>query len=377
MPVPPKKPCNWLLHGLESATEMADSSLAQRESTATDLHRPKVFTDQLLQWLRGRGHVLIVTHDHPDPDALASAMALKHLILVQTGQPTTVAYGGVVGRGENRVMVESLEIDIVPLDSLDLDRFPVVCMVDTQPGTGNNSFPVERPVHLVIDHHPCLEACQKVRWVDVREDYGATATMVFEYLLAQKVNFGTKLATILFYAIKSETQDLGREWSRADRRAYMYLLPLANNRILFDITHPEVPRAYFRHFHQAIHNALIFGDILVFNLFDIDNPDMVAEMADFLLRVDEVAIVMGLGRFRDTVVLSFRTLRPDLNAGEVMQAVVTGLGTAGGHGMMAGGQIRGTDGSREAQEHLAQTLTQRLLAHLGRYPAPGLPLVSD
>ena len=77
------------MHGLESATEMADSSLAQRESTVTDLHRPKVFTDQLLQWLRGRGHVLIVTHDHPDPDALASAMALKHLILVQTGQPTT------------------------------------------------------------------------------------------------------------------------------------------------------------------------------------------------------------------------------------------------------------------------------------------------
>jgi nanoRNase/pAp phosphatase (c-di-AMP/oligoRNAs hydrolase) len=321
--------------------------------------------------------VLIVTHDHPDPDSLAAAMALKHLITVKTGQPTTVAFGGIIGRGENRAMVHELDIELVPFDALDMDRFEVVCMVDTQPGTGNNSFPCGREVHLVIDHHPRRDSCQTVPWVDVREEYGASATILHEYLLTQGVSFSTKLATILFYAIKSETQDLGREWSQADRKAYLQLFPLANNRILFNILHPQVPRAYFAHFSHAIRNAVIYGDVLVFNMFDVDNPDMVAEMADFLLRADEIATVLGMGRYDGSAVLSFRTLRSDLNAAELMQSVVAGLGTAGGHGMIAGGQIRGLGGERESQQQLEQTLTHRLLQQLGRYPAPGLPLVAD
>jgi len=342
-----------------------------------DLQSTVEFTEKFLGWMRGRGAVLIVTHDHPDPDSLAAAMALKHLITIKTGQSTTVAFGGMIGRGENRVMVEKLEIDVVPLGSLDLDRFPVVCMVDTQPGTGNNSFPTDRRVDLVIDHHPARESCRNVRWVDVRDQYGATATMMYEYLEAQGVSFGTKLATILFYAIKSETQDLGRDWIRADRRAYLKLLPLVNNSILFDIVHPEVPRAYFAHFSHAIRNAMIYKEVLVFNLYKIDTPDMVAELADFLLRVDEVKVVLGMGHYRDGVVLSFRTLRHDLNAGEIMQAVVEGLGTAGGHGMIAGGQIPNTAGNHETLARLEQTLTHRLLQKFGCYPVPGIPLVAE
>jgi len=345
--------------------------------THVDLTRTREFTEKFLGWMRGRGAVLIVTHDHPDPDSLAAAMALKHLITVKTGNPATVAFGGMIGRGENRVMVEKLEIDLVPLDALDLDRFHVFCMVDSQPGTGNNSFPADRKVDLVIDHHPVRASCRDVQWIDVRDEYGATATMMYEYLEAQEVTFGTKLATILFYAIKSETQDLGRDWIRADRRAYLKLLPLVNNSILFDIIHPEVPRAYFAHFSRAIRNALIYKDVLVFNLYAIDTPDMVAELADFLLRVDEVKVVLGMGYYEDQMALSFRTLRNDLNAGEILQSVVAGLGTAGGHGMIAGGQIRGMSGERESQRQLEQTLTHRLLRQLGRYPVPGVPLVAD
>lgn len=342
-----------------------------------DLQRSRDFSGRFIEWVRGKGAVLIVTHDHPDPDALAAAMALKHLILMKTGETATVAYGGVIGRGENKVMVEELEIDLVSLEDLDLDRFQVVCMVDSQPGAGNNSFPSDRVVHLVIDHHPPRKSCASCRWVDVREEYGASATILFEYLVAQKVSFGTKLATILFYAIKSETQDLGREWSRADRSAYLQLLPLSNNRILFDITHPEVPREYFSFFCKAISNARIYDDVLIFNLFDIDNPDIVAELADFLLRVDEIKIVLGMGRFNASEVLSFRTLLSDIRAGEVMRTVLAGLGTAGGHGMIAGGQIKSMPEGREAQLELEETLTHRLLQCLHRSERHCSPLVAS
>lgn len=342
-----------------------------------DLHRSREFSNGFIEWLRGRGAVLIVTHDHPDPDALAAAMALKHLILVKAGNKATVAYGGVIGRGENKVLVEKLEIDLVPLEGLDIRQYQVICMVDTQPLAGNNSLPRDCKVDLVIDHHPLRDSSRDSRWVDVRDDYGASATILLEYLLAQEVVLWPKLATILFYAIKSETQDLGRDWCPADRLAYLHLLPLSNNRILFDIIHPEVPREYFAAFSLAIRNARTFGDVLVFNLYTINNPDIVAEMADFLLRVDQIKIVLGMGCYQDDEILSFRTLLGDIRAGEIMQAVVDGLGTAGGHGMIAGGQIRSTSGEESAQRELEQLLTERLLNYLERPVLPGRPLVAE
>lgn len=342
-----------------------------------DLTRSREFSEKFIEWMRGKGRVLIVAHDNPDPDSLASAMALKHLILKKTGQTVTIAFGGIIGRGENRVMVRELEVDAVQLDTLDLDDYGVVCMVDTQPGTGNNSYPADRPVHVVIDHHPLREISTSCRWSDIRTEYGACATILVEYLLAQNVSFGTKLATILLYAIKSETQDLGREGVKADREAYLHLLPLANNRILFAITHPKVPREYFFSYNKAMENSRIYDGVLVFNLYDIDNPDIVAEMADFLLRMDGIEIVLGMGRYGETEVLSLRTQTHEVMAGELIRKVVDGMGTAGGHHKTAGGQIRPMQGNAAVQKELEATLTRRLLETLGLKGGRGRKLISS
>lgn len=331
----------------------------------------------LIEWIRGRGKVLIVTHDNPDPDSIAAAVALRHLLLVKTGQNAVITYGGIVGRGENRSMVELLEIPLVPICKLDLEQFAVVCMVDTQPNTGNNSFPADRPVHLVIDHHPSKADLSSVCWVDIRTHYGASATILYEYLCQQGVSLNTKLATSLFYAIKSETQDLGREWSKADREAYLKLLPLSNNRILFNIIHPEVPRDYFSAFSKAIENSLIYGPVLVFNLRRIVNPDLVAELADFLLRQQGVRYVLGMGWYEGMQILSMRSLDADAKLGQAIQQMVEGLGTAGGHGMVAGGQIREMSEDETAQKELERLLTRRLFKALGLPSVPGEPLLLD
>ncbi|MBE0597388.1 MAG: DHH family phosphoesterase [Desulfuromonadales bacterium] len=343
--------------------------------TGLDLPRSREFSSQFIEWMRGKGRVLIVAHDNPDPDSLASAMALKHLIVKMTGQAVIIAFGGIIGRGENRAMARELEIDAVSIDGLDLDQFGVVCMVDTQPGTGNNSYPADRPVHLVIDHHPARELCTRCRWSDIRDHYGACATILFEYLQAQQITFGTKLATILFYAIKSETQDLGREGMKADREAYLQLLPLANARILFNITHPKVPREYFSTYNKAIENSRIYDGVLVFNLYEIDHPDIVAEMADFLLRMEGVEVVLGMGHLDDAEFLSLRTQTHDIMAGDVIRRTVDGLGTAGGHHTTAGGQIRPLVGGQSTQRELELSLTRRLLEVLGRKPVRGRRLI--
>ncbi len=331
--------------------------------------------DRLVDGVRGKGRILIITHDNPDPDALASAVALRHLLLMGTGEEAVIAFGGVIGRSENRLMVDALELDLVPIGELDFDDYPVVCMVDTQPGTGNNSYPQDRPLHLLIDHHPQRQDYADICWVDVRPQYGASATILFEYLRAQDIYLGTRLATCLFYAIKSETQDLGREWSKADREAYLHLLPLANNQILYRLSHPPVPNDYYSTFHRAIDNATIYGKVLVFNLFQIDNPDLVAELAEFLLRQEEVDYVMGLGWYAGDELISVRTTDPDARLGSVIREMLDGMGTAGGHGMMAGGQIRAVEEDRGSQKELERLLTLRYIKILGQQTEPGVALL--
>ncbi len=332
---------------------------------------------ELIEWVRGRGKVLIVTHDNPDPDSIAAAVALRHLLLVKTGQDAVITYGGIVGRGENRSMVELLEIPLVPICELEIEQYPVVCMVDTQPNTGNNSFPADLPVHLIIDHHPVKSDLSGVCWVDIRTHYGASATILYEYLCQQEVSINTRLATSLFYAIKSETQDLGREWSKADREAYLKLLPLSNNRILFDIIHPQVPRDYFSAFRTAIESSMVYGSVLVFNLHRIHNPDLVAELADFLLRQQGVEYVLGMGWYEGMQILSMRTLDQNASLGLVIQQMVEGLGTAGGHGMVAGGQIRDMDDDDSSQQELERLLTRRLFKALNLASVPGEPLIVE
>ena len=330
---------------------------------------------QVIEWVRGRGKVLIITHDNPDPDSIAAAVALRHLLIVKTGQNAVLTYGGVIGRSENRNMVEQLDIPLIPISELDLKQFQVVCMVDTQPNTGNNSWPIDLPVHFVIDHHRPKSDLSAVCWVDIREEYGASATILYEYLTSQGVAINTRLATCLYYAIKSETQDLGREWSKADREAYLKLLPLANNRILFKIVHPQVSTAYFLSFRKAIDSARIYGSALVFNLHEIENPDLVAELADFLLRHKGVDYVLGMGWFEGTQILSMRSLVPEAKLGLIIQDIVAGYGTAGGHGMVAGGQIRMMNLDKKAQEQLEDILTVRMLKALGLEDHIGIPLV--
>jgi nanoRNase/pAp phosphatase (c-di-AMP/oligoRNAs hydrolase) len=341
-----------------------------------DLTHSATFSSHFIEWVRGKGAILIVTHDHPDPDALATAYALRHLILMKTGQEAVIAFAGVIGRSENRAMVRELEIEAVPLGTLTLRDFPVVCLVDAQPGTGNTSLPAGCRIDLVIDHHPLRTQTGTCRWVDVRPGYGASATILYEYLRAHDLMIATKLATILFYAIKSETQGLGREWSAADRDAYLNLLPLCNNHILYRITHPSLPQGYFARVNIALESARIYGDVLVFNLRQVDHPEIVAEMADFLLRAEGVELVLGLGEFAGEGVLSMRTSDPTVNAGQLIQQVTAGYGSAGGHGQVAGGQIPELPRDENERMNLETELVRRLLAALGKTHIPPRLLLS-
>ncbi|BCG47395.1 Kef-type K+ transport system protein [Citrifermentans bremense] len=335
------------------------------------------YTDSLLTWVSGRGRILIVVHDNPDPDSLASAMALRHFFAMKLNREAVIAFSGMIGRSENLAMAKLLQIPLTPLPLIDLKLFQVICLLDTQPGTGNNSLPAGIRADIVIDHHPMRESSASCRWVDIRPDYGTTATILYEYLKVQGVSIGTKMATALFYAIKSETQDLGREARRADRDAYLDLFPLANKTLLNSITRPSLPREYFISLHNALEHATFYGEVLVASLKVIQFPEVVAELADLLVRLEGTETVLCLGHYSSELVLSIRTSNEEINAGELIRKLVAGIGAAGGHGMMAGGKIDLSDNSEQAIHELENLLTERLLTELQISSLEPVPLVPE
>ncbi len=328
-----------------------------------------------IELLRGRSNLLIYMHDNPDPDAMAAAMGLKHLVENTTEINATLALGGIVGRAENRAMVDKLKVPLIPAEVLNTDHFDTIAVVDSQPGTGNNSLPSTRSVDIVIDHHPAREESVRAPWCDIRPQLGATSTIVLQYLREQNIPLNTSLATALFYAIRSETRDLGREATPAERDAYLFLIPMVDHHLMFRIQQPKVPREYYGALDRALRSAEAWGDIITVNLGIMAYPDLVAEVADLLLDYEGAQFVLCCGRFGKQVYVSLRTEPSQRRAGALMRQLIGTDGAAGGHGTTAGGRLFLPVTSDADQQKTFENLVYRLLDLTGRVGSPRMALI--
>ena len=142
---------------------------------------------KLLQVAKEHHRALILTHDNPDPDAVASACGLAYLLGQCAGLSTTAAYGGIIGRAENKAMLRVLHLPIQPVSRVEHQPRDLVCLVDTQPEVGNYSLSSPEVPQLVIDHHPARPASLLASFHDVGGPAGATSTMVTQYLRAARL----------------------------------------------------------------------------------------------------------------------------------------------------------------------------------------------
>ncbi len=316
---------------------------------------------QIMQVFENHQSMLIVLQDNPDPDAIASAVALRKLANVLAGIQCSIAHGGTVGRAENRALVKYLGLNLRPIDQIDVSQFELFAMVDTQPGTGNNSLPGNIEPDIVIDHHFCKKLTRHCRFTDIRSKYGATATVLLEYLDAAGISPEVPLATAMLYAIRSDTQDLGRDSTKADVDAFTRLYVIANKRMLSEIQRGKVERNYYLMLAHALNNATIYDNAIVTNLGDIENPDMIAEVADMLLRDDPTDWVMVFGYFKGKMLISLRTSQLELSAERVIRHLVSRRGTGGGHPSYAGGQIPLKNPTDSAKAKLEKIIITRFV----------------
>jgi len=317
-----------------------------------------------LRLVAGTGPVLILTHDNPDPDSLASGKALATLFREAWGISGRLVYTGLVARAENQAVLKHLTPEWEHSDELpDFKEYSAVAQVDTQPGAGNNRLNTVHPKHIVIDHHyPIRELIDTVTYADIRTEIGSTVTMLFQYLEAAGVQPDPILATAMFYGLKTDTRSLSRGASPADEVAFLELLHYLDQQELSRVELAGLSREYFRSFSRGLHATRVFGRVVVARLGLMTQPDFAAEMADILIRLQGAHAALCLGQNGDTLQISLRTEPMGQHAGTIIQQLIASPGKGGGHGTMAGGQIplQGMD-----IESLIADIERRFLAVMG------------
>lgn len=282
--------------------------------------------------------LLILTHDYPDPDALASAFALSYLAEKVFGIPCRMTYGGVIGRMENRNMVQFLKMPVHKLRPSDLKKYPNVALMDTQPGFENNSFPSDRKATIVIDQHVSVSKTSADLAI-IDTECGATCVVLAQALLVMKIEIPARIATALAYGILTDTQNLYRAKRPDIIDTYLRLLPFCDMRALARIQKPSRSQKFFTSLGRAIQNALARGGVVVTHLGNVESPDVVSQIADFFLTYKSAKATMCTGRYKGKLHISLRVESPKISAAEVLRDIVAKKKDAGGHGTIAGGSM--------------------------------------
>ncbi len=332
--------------------------------------------DCFLAALQDASLVTFVSHVNPDPDSLGSMLGLAHLVEACLGKPTRLTQDGLIARAENRAMVELLDIDLMPIEGIAWHEGEALVMVDSQPNTGRHTFDPNIPLTAVIDHHQTPGDLEGIPYVDVRLGLGATCSMVTGYLMEQELSIPARLATGLSYGVETELNGYPREASPLDDSALYFLYPLADKELLAKIRNAPLPQCYYECILQALQSSFTYGKLIISWVNEMPQPEMAAQVVDFMIRFEEVEWAVCAGLYEDKLILSARTSQPRGRAGEILRHVVGKMGRAGGHDRRAGGFVSLPSTSASAVEQAQSELRRRLLKALHIEECRGQRLVS-
>jgi len=277
----------------------------------------------------------ILVHDNPDPDSIASALALRQ-IAASVDTEAAIIYHGEISRQENRAFVNLLDIDLIHVDAIDPSDYDMLALVDTGVPGANNPLTSLDNVGIIIDHHGVPE--QSVLYTDIR-DVGSTATILTNYLDELDIDIDKKLATALLYGIRIDTQDYKVHVTPADLAAATELMQLSDREILNQIESPTMSMETLDIIGEAIHNKHITGSYLLSSVGLIHNVDALAQAADYLLNLEGVTVVAVFGMNDEKIHVSARSKDVRVNMGAVMNQAFSDIGSAGGHANAGAAQI--------------------------------------
>jgi nanoRNase/pAp phosphatase (c-di-AMP/oligoRNAs hydrolase) len=260
--------------------------------------------EQLLESLEAaRGsRLLIVIKGHPDPDSIGSAIAQRHLARAHDIECTIVFFDE-ISHPENRALVKSLDADLRQFrEGMDLSSYDFTSFVDTQTPHLPVRLPQVPPVLTFVDHHKIVGGFD-ARFLDIREEAGATSSIYAEYLehspfgLRPGVAEDARLATALMHGIRTDTDNFLLAYP-IDYRAAAYLRQFLDNDLLRIISKQSITARTMEIIQKGLNNKQIRGTFLLAGVGFVreEDRDGIGQAADFLLRHEgvETALVFGI-----------------------------------------------------------------------------------
>ena len=285
---------------------------------------------QYQRYLADADRILILLHNEPDPDAMASGLALRTLLHRTKATAVIAALEGVT-RPENVRMANLLDIHVETIRPEQIEEFDRIAMVDVQPHYFQGI--IDR-ADLVIDHHPEQHGYNAV-FKDIREDFGSTCTILTEHLRAVDATISERTATAMLYAIKSDTRFFNRQTNRCDIEAFSYLYPLANATLIGNIEGAEITMERLQFVVKATKGGKLVDHMFSVYLGAVPRDDVIPYVADFFMQLENVKWTLVSGTVNGSFVMSVRNIGYSRNAGDFVRRYFVGIGSAGGHRAMA------------------------------------------
>jgi nanoRNase/pAp phosphatase (c-di-AMP/oligoRNAs hydrolase) len=314
--------------------DAADMDLAEliRPTLVTELSRSmtRARVQQYQRYFADADRVLILLHNDPDPDALASGLALRNLL---RRTKTTAIIGAMQGvtRPENLRMANMLDIHVEPITPASFQEYQRIATVDVQPHYFGGLLP---RVDLVVDHHPEQSTYSAV-FKDIRADYGSTSTILTEHLRAVDVNISERTATAMLYAIKSDTLFFARHTNRVDLEAFTFLYPLADAALIRKMEGAEITLERLNYVTRASQGGIMRDQVFSAFVGEAPREDFIPYTADFFLQLEDAKWTIVAGVVGGSLIVSVRNLGYSRNAGEFVKRWFSDIGNAGGHRAMA------------------------------------------
>jgi nanoRNase/pAp phosphatase (c-di-AMP/oligoRNAs hydrolase) len=328
-------------------------------------------SQRLAELLGESSELNIVCHNNPDPDCLASALALGRIAAAAGIDERHIFYSGDISHQQNRAFVNLLDIDLQPFESTSIqnrDSDSLLAFVDHSIPGKNNTVPSDTEVDIVIDHHPAEDI--EARFVDHRDELGAAATILTEYVRALDVELDSDLATALLFAIRSDTLDFLRGATQDEYDAAGYLHEFADHELIRQLSTPSISGGTLDAISTAIDNRRIKGAVLVSHLGRTTERDALPQAVDYLVRLEGVQTAIVFGLVNDAIQISARSPDARVNVGDVLNAAFDDVGSGGGHHDVAGGEVPlgifadYTSDDEQLLEMVEQIITARLFAEL-------------
>ncbi len=331
---------------------------------------------KLQRVLADNDEITVLLHPNPDADAMAAAVGIAE-IASWADTDATIQYSGEIRRQENRAFRTVLEVDLEAIEHVtDLAAEAVVLVDHNEPRGFTGADGVLSLA--VVDHHPGDGAGDE--FTDVRTDYGATSSIVAEYLDELGATpvppdrhdsevtdpaVPTWVATGLLYGVMSDTERLTRGTCGDDFDAAGYLSAGVDEDLLGRIADPDVSTETLDVKARAIAGRNVRGSFAVSDVGDVSNADAIPQAADELVGLEGVTAVVVCGEKDGTLRLSGRSRDDRVHMGRALDAAVGDIpnASAGGHARMGGGKIPPAvqaDGTREVTAPRGQELESRL-----------------